>query len=267
MVLDQCARVAFWYATNTHLIKVRGFPMTSVRRLQLAVYGSALSLAMLSGPAFADTITDDPLHGYCAVGCIDNGTNSPTTQNPPTNFGFTVSPGPASGSSFLIDVLVPNNETKPASFALTGTLSGTATLFSATAWTSGDLASYLGISASPNNPIGAYLPSTQALDPGATGFFVFQVSLGAATLQGPSNPNVSPLENISPGVPLASYIVGFLNEGTAGSPNWVATANSGAIFVTTAPVPGPIVGAGLPGLIAACGGLLALARRRRQRTV
>jgi len=31
-------------------------------------------------------------------------------------------------------------------------------------------------------------------------------------------------------------------------------------------IPGPVVGAGLPGLLAACGGLLAFARRRRRKT-
>jgi len=182
---------------------------------------------------------DDPLHGYCAgVGqCIDNGTNSPTSNNPPVDFGFTVSPGPASGSQYMKDILTPNNVSAGPSFTLTGP-SGTATLVSATPWTSGTLAAYLGDvpGASPNNPIGAFLPSTQALDPGATGFFVYAANFGPITLQSTSNPNVSPLENITSGhLPQGSYIVAFLNEGTAANPNWVATANSGAIFETAVP--------------------------------
>ena len=36
------------------------------------------------------------------------------------------------------------------------------------------------------------------------------------------------------------------------------------LALPNSPVPGPIAGAGLPGLIAACGGLIALARRRRK---
>jgi hypothetical protein len=132
-----------------------------------------------------------------------------------------------------VDILVPNNEeSNPSkvSFPITGTLTGTATLVNTSAWFSGMLDSYLGISANPANPIGAYLPSTQALDPGATGCYVYQVDLGTTMLQSPKNPNKSPLENVSGTLPLASYIVGFLNEGTSSAPSCQATANSGAIF-------------------------------------
>jgi hypothetical protein len=47
----------------------------------------------------------------------------------------------------------------------------------------------------------------------------------------------------------------------------IDTANGGQSVVAQSSiqaVPGPIVGAGIPGLLVACGGLIALARRRRR---
>jgi len=51
--------------------------------------------------------------------------------------------------------------------------------------------------------------------------------------------------------------------------DWVGSQNNYDLVsqpITTS-VPAPIVGAGMPGLVIACGGLLVLARRRRQRII
>jgi hypothetical protein len=149
----------------------------------------------------------------------------------------------------------------------------TATLVSTTAWTSGTLANYIpGMSsASPNNPIGAYLPATQVLDPGATGFFVYQADLGTNRLIDTGScqnaATCGPLLSLTGTLANGSYAVGFLNNPTSG--NLVATANSGALFAnttgTTVKVPEPPISAllatGLLGL-----GLLRRRAARRSET-
>src|SRR6478735_274509 len=78
-------------------------------RLSLAVIACISATMMLLGVALiarADTI-DDPLHGHCLAGCIDNGTNTPII-GPTNGFYFQASPGPQTGL-MLVDVLVPNN--------------------------------------------------------------------------------------------------------------------------------------------------------------
>jgi hypothetical protein len=198
-----------------------------------SMVGAAIVLALL---AFSPLAGADALHGFCAdTTCTDNGTNTPTGDTTP-DFGFWDASGPKTGD-LILELLLPNNlVSSPSllSFSVTGTgtwagtYSGTATLFNSAAWTSGKLDTYLGFNDSPNNPIGAYLPSTQALDPGATGFFAYQVIFNDVTLNG--SPTGTPTFTIDNALPWGSYILGYLN------PPGTATANSAALFITNTPV-------------------------------
>jgi hypothetical protein len=239
--------------------------------------------------AKADVILD-PLHGFCSAGCADNGTNTPILQAPGgtiQNFGFT-----ASGSQIgdlTIAILVPDNDT----LVLPGILStatsppssiGTTVQFTtgfgvagvtdfapnaaATNPTNPTLSNFLSLTASPDTNLSNYLGATAAFDPTATGYNVVTLTApGLETLPGPGG-TPSPLFDLSLTLPNGSFVVGFLNTNVPGGSmdGVIATANSGALFVTpTLAVPGPIAGAGMPGLVAASLSMLALARRRFNR--
>jgi hypothetical protein len=69
--------------------------------------------------------------------------------------------------------------------------------------------------------------------------------------------------NTGPGARLClSFNVTFCQDGAFLTDQHHFAA--GPVTFTPAPVPGPVIGTGLPGLIAACGGLLAWWRQRRK---
>jgi hypothetical protein len=210
--------------------------MKSFKRTARVMALAALpaAIALTATPAFAT------LHGFCGTAnpCSDNGTNTPTGVNPPI-FGFSAG-GHSTSGDLLIDILVPNNLAQPGTFTISGSLLGSntfaAALFSPTAWTSGQLDAYLGLSASPTNPIGAYLPTTNTFQPGATGFWVYQADLGTQTLPSNSGASDSSLLTLNQSLGQGSYAVAFIHDGR----NWNATANSGAILEDGPPgVPEP----------------------------
>jgi hypothetical protein len=239
--------------------------------MKYAILAGAVVALMAGAPAWADTL--DPLHIEC-TGCSDNGTNTPLPTGTST-FSFSSSPPGATGTLYL-EVLIPNNVINPVTFtapSVSGFANGTPSIFnSVTAWTGGTVNAYLGgvfnVNASPDNGIGAYLPATQAIDSGATGFFDFLLNAGTVSGAGLAGPGVTPLVDtftIGGNLPLGSYVIAMLlSTDSKGNPIVIDTANSGAGFVDAALVAATPLPAALPMFLGGLAGFYGLLRRKRK---
>jgi hypothetical protein len=241
------------------------------------IVAAGIAALALAAPVSASAT---PLHGYCVgTACPDNGTNSPTSLNPPV-FAFSTSGQDATGD-FLVGILVPSNDPAPATFTIldhnNNAITFTAFLLSTTPWTSGELGGYMtaqgstDITGGNGHTIGSYLPATQGLDPGASGFWVYVADLHTQTLESQADVFTGLELELQGQMPLGGYLLGFLGQDvtTCRTHKGVKTcttttvydmnSNSGAILETnpdcptchTENVPEPLTlslfGAGLAG--------------------
>lgn len=203
----------------------------------LAILGAIALGVSMAEPASA--IPLPALHGVCNAtaggACVDQ--NGHTLLGDSTKFGFTFSGSSDQTGSFALDILLPNNYAPPASFTVAGYGNTGANLG---LWNTGFLADFLNIAASPSNPIGAYLDTTEStIDPQATGFYVYQLTIDPFTVPKNGGSTTYQFDSIS-GLGAGSYILGFLSDSTKCAEGACATANSGALLVnTTTSVPEP----------------------------
>ena len=184
------------------------------------------------------------LHGFCntATPCSDNGINTPTSVNPP-EFGFSAGDHSETGPLAIL-ILVPDTISNPdTTYTLSGPLFGakteTVVLFHQNyIWNLSNLSFdrylFMPLNTSPDNALSDFLPATQALDPSATGYFVYDAlrTVGNITLPSDADASNSDLLTLDRALPLGSYVLAFSDERPTTGID--ATVSSGAIFIDTA---------------------------------
>lgn len=214
-----------------------------MKRFGSSLFAAAIATAVVAGPAVshADIITYLITSDHCSGGCLTGQTNGGTITLTDISGGVQVGISLANGNEF-----VNGGQDSTIGFNLLNTPTITAGSFSNSAFT--------------------LLSGTAgSVHDDGVGTFEYGILQNTATGGGAAVPGPLTFDIFGTGVTAASFTTNSNGQFFAIDALSGTTGNTGFLDASVRAVPAPVVGMGLPGLVAGCLSLFALARRRQHR--